>query len=70
MTYEFCLLEAATTMSLSEVPDAAEAHIYIQVRVPTISIPSGLECRRADVMYQRFKGMSHSLDFSNCSRDN
>ncbi|KAK9132115.1 hypothetical protein Scep_011643 [Stephania cephalantha] len=51
MTYEFCLLEAATTMSLSEVPDAAETHIYKQTRVPTISIPRVLECRRADVMY-------------------
>ncbi|KAK9157839.1 hypothetical protein Scep_004413 [Stephania cephalantha] len=51
MTYEFCSLEAATAMSLSEVPDAAEAHIYRQMRVLTTSIPRVLECRRADVMY-------------------
>ncbi|KAK9083683.1 hypothetical protein Scep_030154 [Stephania cephalantha] len=65
MTYEFCLLEAATTMSLSEVPDAAEAHIYRQMRVPTIYIPRVLECQIVDVMYQRFKDMTQSLDFSN-----
>ncbi|KAK9148481.1 hypothetical protein Scep_007238 [Stephania cephalantha] len=65
MTHEFCLLEAATTMSLSKVSDAAEAHIYRQMRVPTISIPRVLECQRADVMYQRFKDMTQSLDFSN-----
>ncbi|KAK9140002.1 hypothetical protein Scep_009683 [Stephania cephalantha] len=65
MTYELCLLEAATTLSLSEVPDAAEAHIYKQMRVLTISIPRVLECRIADVMYQWFRDKTQSLYFSN-----
>ncbi|KAK9158374.1 hypothetical protein Scep_004948 [Stephania cephalantha] len=32
------------------------------MRVPTISIPRVLECRRVDVMYQRFNDMTQSLE--------
>ncbi|KAK9088930.1 hypothetical protein Scep_028012 [Stephania cephalantha] len=50
MTYEFCLIEVATTMSLSEVPDAAGT--YLQTKESTDNIHSarvGVSESRCDV---------------------
>ncbi|KAK9166712.1 hypothetical protein Scep_001903 [Stephania cephalantha] len=62
MMHEYGLLEAAATLSLTEVPTTTEAQIRGQIGVPFISIPRVLECQRTDEMYSRFSEMARSPD--------
>ncbi|KAK9166335.1 hypothetical protein Scep_001526 [Stephania cephalantha] len=62
MMYEYGLLEAAATLSLTEVPATADAQIRGQIGVPSISIPRVLECQRTGEMYSRFIEMARSPD--------